>query len=187
MKNVAKKLAAFALAAVVALSSVAAVGAAEPAKSPAKAPVAEQQTGVEVSGVTVNTAADGTAAVTAARVTEKSDEAPAKAVVPTSVTVKGVTYDVTTVKTGAFKNAGAVTKIVLGEKVVKVEKKGFTGAKKVKVIKVKGKKALEINKKAFKGVDTKKITVKAVNMSNKQFKKTVKALRKAGFKGKITK
>ena len=65
---------------------------------------------------------------------------------------------------------------------------GFTGAKKVKKIIVKGTKSFTVKKGAFKNVNSKKITVKVnKKMSAKEFKKLKKNLKKAGFKGKIKK
>ena len=52
-------------------------------------------------------------------------------------------------------------------------------------ITLKGKK-VTVKKGAFKGVNTKKVTIKASKMNAKQFKAFKKALKKAGFKGKVT-
>ena len=65
---------------------------------------------------------------------------------------------------------------------------GFTGAKKVKKIIVKGTKSFTVKKGAFKGLKSAKITVKVnKKMKAKEFKKLKKNLKKAGFKGKVTK
>ena len=165
MKNVAV----LALAAAVAVGSVTGVSAA--VKSPTSSLVPVNAKNVAVSnGNTVDTKANGTAEVGAV-VAKKST-----ATVPSKVTVKGVTYTVTVIKAKAFaKKAKKAKKIVIPATIKKVNKKGFTGTKKLKTIIVKN-------------VNSKKITVKVnKKMSAKEFKKLKKNLKKAGFKGKIKK
>ena len=71
-------------------------------------------------------------------------------------------------------------------KTVGIAKNAFKGCKKLRTIKVKATKPLTVKKGAFKGLNTKKITVKVTKkMSKKNFNKFKKALKKAGFKGKI--
>ena len=69
----------------------------------------------------------------------------------------------------------------------KIAKNAFKGCKKVKVIKYKGGEVLKIAKGAFSGINTKKVTFKCFKkkISAAKFKKLKKALKKAGFKGKI--
>ena len=77
---------------------------------------------------------------------------------------------------------------IITQTIKKVNKKGFTGTKKLKTIIVKGTKSFTVKKGAFKNVNSKKITVKVnKKMSAKEFKKLKKNLKKAGFKGKIKK
>ena len=86
------------------------------------------------------------------------------------------------------KKAKNAKKIVIPATIKKVNKKGFTGTKKLKTIVVKGTKSFTVKKGAFKSVNSKKITVKVnKKMSAKEFKKLKKNLKKAGFKGKIKK
>ena len=177
MKKLMKNVAVLALAAAVAVGSVTGVSAA--VKSPTSSLVPVNAKNVAVSnGNTVDTKANGTAEVGAV-VAKKST-----ATVPSKVTVKGVTYTVTVIKAKAFaKKAKKAKKIVIPATIKKVNKKGFTGTKKLKTIIVKGTK-----KGAFKNVNSKKITVKVnKKMSAKEFKKLKKNLKKAGFKGKIKK
>ena len=180
MKKLMKNVAVLALAAAVAVGSVTGVSAA--VKSPTSSLVPVNAKNVAVSnGNTVDTKANGTAEVGAV-VAKKST-----ATVPSKVTVKGVTYTVTVIKAKAFaKTAKKAKKIVIPIK--KVNKKGFTGTKKLKTIIVKGTKSFTVKKGAFKNVNSKKITVKVnKKMSAKEFKKLKKNLKKAGFKGKIKK
>lgn len=97
----------------------------------------------------------------------------------------GVKYTVTTVGANAFKNS-KVSRVVLDSKVYKIKKNAFKGAKKVKYVYLRTTKKVSVKKGAFKGLNTKKMVVK-INKKNKNYKKIVTALRKAGFKGKIGK
>ena len=69
----------------------------------------------------------------------------------------------------------------------KIAKNAFKGCKKLKTIKYKGKVVLKVTKGAFSGLNTKKMTFKCFKkkISASNFKKLKKALKKAGFKGKI--
>ena len=153
MKSLKKKL-----AGILAMTMlVGAAASAAPTTSPKTKPVAEAQTAVAVESVTVNTAADGTATIA------KVDTKKKNVTVPTTVTVKGVEYSVTSIAKGAFK-----------------------GLKKNAVISINTTKSLKVAKKAFKG-NTKKVTIKVnKKMSKKELKKLKKALKKAGFKGKVS-
>ena len=106
-------------------------------------------------GTVVNVSKDGTATVVNVGSPKKSS------VSVDTVTVNGVNYKVTTINKGAFKKA-----------------------KKVKTVKV-GASITTIKKGAFAGLNTKKITIKAPKMSKKALKNFKKALKKAGFKGKV--
>ena len=108
-----------------------------------------------------------------------------KVVVSASVSTNGVSYPVVAVSGNAF-NKTSVKKVVLGTNVYKVYKNTFKGAKKLKYIYIRTTKRVKVSKGAFKGLNTKKMTIK-INKKNKNYKKIVKALRKAGFKGKIKK
>lgn len=155
MKSLKKKL-----AGILAMTMLvgAAASAATTTASPAKKAEPKAQTAVAVESVTVNTAADGTATIAKVDVKKK------KVTVPTTVTVDGVEYTVTSIAKGAFK-----------------------GLKKNAVVSINTKKSLKVAKKAFKG-NTKKVTIKVnKKMSNKELKKFKKALKKAGFQGKVKK
>lgn len=140
MKKLMKNVAVLALAAAVAVGSVTGVSAA--VKSPTSSLVPVNAKNVAVSnGNTVDTKANGTAEVGAV-VAKKST-----ATVPSKVTVKGVTYTVTVIKAKAFaKKAKKAKKIVIPATIKKVNKKGFTGTKKLKTIIVKGTKSFTVKK-----------------------------------------
>ena len=83
-----------------------------------------------------------------------------------------------------LKNCKKVKKISVGKNVKTIGKNAFKGCKKLKTITLANKK-VTIKKGAFAGLNTKKITIKAPKMSKKDLKKFKKALKKAGFKGKV--
>lgn len=178
-----KKLIALALSLTLVMGlATTALAAESPAKGPTppSKPVAGTAT---VNGEAVVTSADGTATVTAAPNNKKTT-------IASTVVVNGVTYNVTTVAANAV--GGKTQKVTLAPGVTRISNKAFAKAKKLKTIKFNckpGTKASDysIGKKAFKGRNTRKMTIKVnSNMSKKQFKKLVKKLRNAGFKGKIS-
>ncbi len=158
---------------------------ADAADSPTKAPVTETKKDVvgSTGGVkaTVNTSKNGSATLKAVAKTSKKSVS-----VGSTVTVNGVKYTVKTVDAKAFANCTKATSITLPTTIANIKASAFTGAKKVKTVVLKSTGAVKVNKKAFKGVSTKKMTIKVnKKMSKKNYNALVKALRKAGFKGKI--
>lgn len=158
------------------------------AQSPSTAPVAPTPTTQEniaaeaVNGIdlSANTNQDGTASI--AKVAKSNKKS---VTIPSKIKVNGVEYTVTSLEKGALKNLKKAKKITLPETIT-VLKKGSIQAKKLKTLKITSKKAPKVEKGAFKGKNTKKMTIKvSKNMSKKEFKKFVKRLRKAGYKGKV--
>lgn len=177
-----KRVLATALTAAVVLGSANVASAAE-TQSPTTAPAATAQTkSVKVSGntVKVKTTAKGTATVSAIKSTKKA------VTVASTIKVNGVSYKVTVIGANAFKKCKKVKTVTIPATVVTISKNAFAGCKKLTKITLKGKK-VTVKKGAFKGVNTKKVTIKASKMNAKQFKVFKKALKKAGFKGKVTK
>lgn len=146
------------LAGILAMTMLVGAVASAATPSPAKKAEPKAQTAVAVESVTVNTTADGTATIA------KVDTKKKNVTVPTTVKVDGVEYAVTSIAKGAFK-----------------------GLKKNAVISINTTKSLKVAKKAFKG-NTKKVVIKVnKKMSKKELKKFKKALKKAGFQGKVKK
>lgn len=146
------------LAGILAMTMLVGAAASAATPSPAKKAEPKAQTAVAVESVTVDTTADGTATIA------KVDTKKKNVTVPTTVKVDGVEYAVTSIAKGAFK-----------------------GLKKNAVISINTTKSLKVAKKAFKG-NTKKVTIKVnKKMSKKELKKFKKALKKAGFQGKVKK
>ena len=177
MKKLLKEVAVLAMAAVVAVSSVSGVQAAVASPTVSVVPV-DKKNVTTTEGNNVDTKADGTAEINDVTVNKNIATVPGR-----------VTYTVTVIKAKAFaKTAKKAKKIVIPATIKRVNKMGFTGAKKVKKIIVKGTKSFTVKKGAFKGLNSAKITVKVnKKMKAKEFKKLKKNLKKAGFKGKVTK
>lgn len=179
-----KRLAAVAMAAVM---TVAGTCTAFAATSPATSvePVKVTNTVVEASKdaptakVDTNTKGEATIKTLGATKVEK-------VVIATTVEVNGVEYKVTEVSAKAFAKCGEKTEAVsLPATITKIGAQAFTGSDLERVI-IKSTKALTVDKAAFKGVDTKKMTIKVTkNMSKSQLTKLKKALKAAGFKGKV--
>ena len=98
-------------------------------------------------------------------------------------TVDGISYMVTVIKSKSLRTAKKLKTLRIGEYVRLIQKKAFYGSK-IKTVKFVGKKVVAIKKGAFKKSKVKKIII-TKKMSKKNFKKMKKALRKAGYKGKI--
>lgn len=141
---------------------------------------AEKKNGIQVK---VDTNKKGTATIGTVKTTDKKT-----ITIDSKVKVGKVSYKVTTISSQAFKNCKKATKIELPSTITKIDAKAFTGANKLKTLKLTGKTAPKIDKNAFKGVDTKKITiVYNSKMSSKELKELKATLKKIGFKGKLTK
>ena len=101
-----------------------------------------------------------------------------------TVTVNGTSYNITTVGSGALKDASNVKTIELGANIDRIEKKAFAGAENLKKIKVNGTKAFRIAKGAFGKLDTSKMkVVVSSEMSTREYNKLQVRMRNAGFKG----
>lgn len=160
------------------------------ADSPAAGQTAQKQENVTAAttadGVTaaVNTTKAGNAILT--KVKKTTNEKNVK--VASKVKVNGVKYTVTVVASNAFKKCTKATKITLPKTIVKINKKAFTGAKKLKTIVLNNKKSITVTTGAFKGLNTKEMKIVVnKNMSAKQLKQFKKVLKRAGFDGKVKK
>ena len=125
---------------------------------------------------TVSTNSNGTA------ILEKAENK--KKVSLGTVTVNGTSYNITTVGSGALKDASDVKTIELGADIDRIEKKAFAGAENLKKIKVNGTRAFRISKGAFGKLDTSKMkVVVSSEMSSREYNKLQVRMRNAGFKG----
>lgn len=159
--------------------------AVDAADSPTTAPAPKKEQNVvadkSTTGITptVNTGKSGVATLTSVKKTSKKT-----VTVASTVKVNGVSYKVTTIDAKAFANCTKATKVSLPSTVKTIKKNAFTGAKKLKTIVLKNN-TVKVKNGAFKGLKTSKMTIKVKKMSSKKFKAFKKALKKAGFKGKV--
>lgn len=111
-----------------------------------------------------------------------------KITIPATVKIKGKTFKVKSIKTGAFKNSKKLTTLVIGANVKVIEKNAFKGCKNLKKITIKSKKltAAKVAKNAFKGIN-KKATVKVPKNKVKAYSKIIKVKGGAGNSVKVTK
>ncbi len=179
--KLAKRFMACALAASLALGTATVSGA---ATSPTTSVVAVTEDDVLTNnGSTIDTNADGTATLTSAKKISGTTYRIQRA-----MTVNGVTYKITAIGANALSSSKQVKKVVVPKSVRTIKKKAFSGLKNLKKVVLVGNKYTKVAKGAFKGLKTKKITIKlSSKMSKKAFKKMKKQLKKAGFKGKVTK
>ena len=185
MRAVRKMLAGL-LAAAIAASCAATAFAADPSHStpPAEQPTVEKDVPAAVGSLTVemNTSKKGNAAVNKVEETAK----PSVRILP-NVTVNGVKYKVTIVRKGAFAECKDAKRVTLPGTLTHIRRGAFTGAESLKNIVYNGRKSVSVQKGSFKGLATKKMTFTVNNpkMTYAQYKKLVRELRAAGFKGTI--
>lgn len=105
--------------------------------------------------------------------------------IPSTVTINGITYKVTSIAKNAFKNNKALKGITINENVTKINANAFKGCSNLKVIKIKSKNLKTVGKNAFKGIHKKakiKVPSKSLKkyqilLKNKGQKPTVKIIR----------
>ncbi|MCI8307020.1 MAG: carbohydrate-binding protein [Lachnospiraceae bacterium] len=113
-------------------------------------------------------AANGTATVKGpVKKTDKSVQ------VPTSVTVDGKSYKVTSIAANAFKNCKKLSSVTIGSNVNKIGAKAFYNCKALKKITVKSSVIKSVGGKAFKGTAS-KLTIKVPKKKVAAYKKTFK-------------
>lgn len=98
--------------------------------------------------------------------------------VKSSVKINGVSYNVTEISDGAFKNCKKLSKVTVGAKVTKIGKNAFSGCRKLKNVVVKSNVLKTAGKNSFKNVHA-SISVKVPSKKAAAYKKLLK---KAGLK-----
>ena len=105
----------------------------------------------------------------------KANKKAKKATVPSTITVNGVKYQVTSIAAKAFANNKKLTKIVIPASVRSIGKQAFSGCKNLKSITIKTtyltKKSVGV--KAFKGIHA-KATIKVPKKQKKAYQKLLK-------------
>ena len=104
--------------------------------------------------------------------------------IPATFSYGGIKYKVTVIKSKSLKSSKKLRTLKIGKNIKLIQKNAFYGSK-IKTVKFISKKTVpKIKKGAFKKSKVKKIFI-TKKMSKKKYKKLKKALRKAGYKGKI--
>lgn len=95
--------------------------------------------------------------------------------IPAQVTIKGVTYKVTSVGASACRNRAGITKVIIGKNVTKIGKRVFSGCKKLKKVTVKTTKLTEstVGSNAFSGISS-RVVVKVPESKVKAYRKLFK-------------
>ena len=112
--------------------------------------------------------------------------------VPNKVTVDGKKYNVGVISAGAFSKAKKAIKITINKPVNKItfKKNAFKGCGKnlkTVTIKITKRSQLKAQKNAFKALKKSVVIKVGKNTSAKELRKIRRALKNAGFKGKVTK
>lgn len=98
-------------------------------------------------------------------------------VIPDTITFGGVTYKVTNIGIGAFRDMPGLTKLEIGKYVVKINRAAFYNCPKLKTVTIHSKRLTAVSAKAFS-----KIYVKAkINVPNAYIKKYTKLLQDGGL------
>lgn len=95
--------------------------------------------------------------------------------IPAQVTIKGVTYKVTSVGASACRNRAGITKVIIGKNVTKIGKRVFSGCKKLKKVTVKTTKLTDstVGSNAFSGISS-RVVVKVPESKVKAYRKLFK-------------
>ena len=104
--------------------------------------------------------------------------------IPAQVTIKGVTYKVTSVGASACRNRAGITKVIIGKNVTKIGNRVFSGCKKLKKVTIKTTKLTEstVGSNAFLGISS-GVVVKVPESKVKAYRKLFK---KKGISGGAT-
>ena len=108
------------------------------------------------------------------------------AIVPETVSYDGITYKVTSIAPGAFKNNKKLTKVTIGSNVKTIGKQAFYGCKNLKSIIIKSKylTTKSIGAKAFTKAGSKNYKKLVVKLPKSKKKAYVKLLEKKGLSSK---
>ncbi len=108
--------------------------------------------------------------------------------IPDTVTIDGITYNVTAIEANAFKNNKNITKVIIGNNVTVIGKNAFAGCKKLSSVTV-GKKVKTISAGAFSGcakLKTVKLGSAVTTIGDKAFYKCT-SLTSIAIPSKVTK
>ena len=103
-----------------------------------------------------------------------ADKKKSSVQIPAKVKIDGVSYKVTGISAGAFKNNRNLKKITVGKNITNVGKNAFKGCIKLKTITIKSKNIKKIGTGAFVGIN-KKAVIKVPKKSLGKYKKLLKS------------
>ncbi len=93
--------------------------------------------------------------------------------IPATVTIDGITYDVTDVSKNAFKNCTKLKKVNVGKNITSIGKNSFYNCKNLKKIVIKSKSITSVGKNAFKKINSDAV-IKVPKSKYKAYKKLFK-------------
>ncbi len=125
--------------------------------------------------VTKSGRTNGTVALAAAKSSKSSF------VVPNTVEIQGITFKVTSIAKGAFKNNKKLKTVTISSHVTSIGADAFNGCKNLKTITIKSKNLTAVGKNAFKGI---KSNAK-IKVPSKKLKHYQKLLKKKGQKSTV--
>lgn len=94
--------------------------------------------------------------------------------IPGAVKKGGISFKVTSIYRGAFKNKSNITKVVIGKNITAIDNNAFSGCKKLKKIKIISKKIKSVGKNAIKNIHRKAV-IECPSNQVKKYKKLFKA------------
>ncbi|MDO4557253.1 MAG: leucine-rich repeat domain-containing protein, partial [Lachnospiraceae bacterium] len=118
--------------------------------------------------VTKSSTTNGTVAYLGAKTKTRTS-----ATIPSSVTISGVKYKVTTIANNAFKNNKKLKKVTIPVNITKIGSNAFYGCSKLKTITVKSTTLKSVGKNALKGI-YKKAKIKVPSKKLSAYKKLFK-------------
>lgn len=104
--------------------------------------------------------------------------------IPSAITIRGASYNVTAIGDQAFANQGKIQKVTIGQNVTNIGKKAFFKCKKLKNVVFKGTKVKTVKNGAFKKTASKVKVKLPKKLKGKQRSSLLKKLKKAGLKVK---
>ena len=143
-----------------------------PSETPVTVPVAGTALSAEKAGANYKVVSADEKKPTVAY-TAPADKKVTKVTVPSTITVDGITYQVTEIGANAFKGCKKLKKVTIPANVTKIGKKAFYKCKALKTVTIKSKKLSSVGSAAFKGI-AKKAVIKLPKAKKTAYKKLLK-------------